>query len=88
MYAVFLHADSLLLKPVSQLDNAQEGMSGVLFIQQSHQRQVLSRDRNRLIIQTGMAQTQKTALSDNTDFGMLRIYQQTLLSGAIAQIYF
>src|SRR5664279_2793981 len=73
---------SLLLEPVRQLDNAQEGMPGVLFIQQAHQCQVLCRNRNRLIIQAGMTQPQKAALSDNADIEMLCIYQQTLLSGA------
>ena len=79
---------TLFLEPVRQLDNAQKRMSGVLFVQQSHQAQILRRGLNRMIIKTGMTQPQKTALSDNADLVMLRIYQQTLLSGATGQIFF
>jgi hypothetical protein len=79
---------TLLLEPVRQLDNTKKWVPGVLFIQQSHQGQVLCGDRNRLIIQTGMTQSQQTTLSGNTDLGMLGIYQLTLLSSATDQIFF
>jgi site-specific DNA recombinase len=75
-------------QPLRQPPTTEEGVGGVLLVDQPHQPQVLRRLGRRLIVQAGAGQPQQFALPPHTQLRVVRLDQRSQLVRRSVRLFF